>query len=690
MRAGKKGKRHLIKNPSAEADQFQRRAAIGYVGIALAIAGLCFGGYFRLQVLQHQEYKTRSEANRIKPRPVVPARGLIYDRKGRLLADNVPAYRLEVVPDQTEDIKLTLAELNKLIGLTPEELQAFEANRKAIRSFRPVVLKLRLSEEERARLAVNRHRFPGVDVVPYLTRRYPYGDLFAHVVGYVGRLDANDLEKLGDSKYAALTHVGKSGIERMYEDRLRGEIGYENVETNVEGRALRVVNNLPSLPGADLQLSIDVDLQRAAVNAFADRDGAVVAVDPRTGEVLAMVSKPQFDPNLFVNGISHKDYNRLTKDPSVPLFDRNLHGGSAPGSTVKPFLGLAGLDSGLRKPSDRILSTGTFRINGRGRGFGDSHSHGHGWIDLKQSIAQSVNTYYYQLALDLGVERFDSYMGRYGFGQPTGVDLIGETSGILPSPEYKRKRWRQDWYMGDLVNAGIGQGLWKATMPQLAQATAGIANHGMRQRLHLVRSTRQGYAAPWLPMPQPEAVSMSESPEHVALIVDAMIATVHGPTGTARAIGINAPYLIGGKTGTAQVVSNRNNLRLDPHSLPMHLRHQSLFISFAPADDPRIAVAVVVEHGGFGSTSAAPIARAIMDAYLVPQIARPGVAAPAQGVVPGSGLRLPAPLPLRPRATAGTIPAQVAPALREPSPQPPAPPPAKPSPAEPSPQEPPP
>lgn len=608
-----------MKNPQAEADQFQRRALVGFVGIAAALAGLCFG-YFRLQVLHHEEYRTRSEANRIKPRPVVPARGLIYDRNGKLIADNVPAYRLEVVPDQTDDLKATLAGLNELIGLSQEELQQFQANRKAIRSFRPVVLKLRLSEEQRARLAVNRHRFPGVDVVPYLTRRYPHGELFAHVIGYVGRLDADDLEALGDSKYSALTHVGKSGLERKYEDRLRGEIGYENVEQNVEGRVLRVVNNVPSLPGADLQLSIDADLQRAAVAAFGDRDGAAVAVDTRTGEVLAMVSLPQFNPNLFVNGISHKDYNALTTNMSRPLFDRNLHGGTPPGSTIKPFVGLAGLESGLRRPSDRILSTGTFRIRGAGRGFGDSHAHGHGWVDLKESIAQSVNTYYYQLALDMGVDRFDMYMDRYGFGRPTGIDLIGETSGILPSPEFKRTRFQQSWYQGDIVNAGIGQGMWKVTLLQLAQATASVANNGVRHRLHLLRATRQGFAAPWMREPQPQEVRISTNMANIAAVKEGMLAVVHGPTGTARGIGINSPYLIAGKTGTAQVVSNKNNLRLDPHNLPLHLRHQALFIAYAPADDPRIAVAVVVEHGGFGSTSAAPVAKAIMDAWLLPKI----------------------------------------------------------------------
>ena len=612
-------RRHLMKNPQAEADQFQRRALVGFIGIAVALAGLCFG-YFRLQVLQHEEYRTRSEANRIKPRPVVPARGLIYDRNGKLIADNVPAYRLEVVPDQTDDLKATLAGLNELIGLSPEELQQFQANRKAIRGFRPVALKLRLTEEQRARLAVNRHRFPGVDVVPYLTRRYAHGELFAHVVGYVGRLDADDLEALGDSKYAALTHVGKSGLERKYEDRLRGEIGYENVEQNVEGRVLRVVNNVPSLPGADLQLSIDADLQQAAVAAFGDRDGAAVAVDTRTGEVLAMVSLPQFNPNLFVNGISHKDYNALTSNMSRPLFDRNLHGGTPPGSTIKPFVGLAGLESGLRRPSDRILSTGTFRIRGRGRGFGDSHAGGHGSVDLKESIAQSVNTYYYQLALDMGVDKFDMYMDRYGFGRPTGIDLIGETGGILPSPEFKRTRFQQPWYQGDIVNAGIGQGMWKATLLQLAQATASVANNGVSHRLHLLRATRQGFAAPWMREPQPQEGRISTNMANIAAVKEGMLAVVHGPTGTARAIGINSPYLIAGKTGTAQVVSNKNNMRLDPHNLPLHLRHQALFIAYAPADDPRIAVAVVVEHGGFGSTSAAPVAKAIMDAWLLPKI----------------------------------------------------------------------
>jgi penicillin-binding protein 2 len=365
----------------------------------------------------------------------------------------------------------------------------------------------------------------------------------------------------------------------------------------------------------------------------------------------------------------------------VPLFDRNLHGGTPPGSTIKPFMGLAGLELGLRRPSDRILSTGEWRINGRGRSFGDAHRGGHGWVDLKESIAQSVNTYYYQLAMDMGVERFDDIMGKYGFGQPTGIDLIGETDGILPSPAYKRKRWKQDWYMGDLVNAGIGQGLWKATLLQLAQATAALADEGQRHRLHLLRASRTGFDAPWLRESQPAAVTMSTSHEHMQSIRDAMVATVHGPTGTARAIGINAPYLMGGKTGTAQVVSNKNNLRLDPHSLPLNLRHQALFIAFAPADAPRIAVAVVVEHGGFGASSAAPIARAIMDAYQLPKssqsampLAAPGPsgAAPAAagaGTPVRAAARVAAPQPGA-VATPPDVPATAPPAPVEPPPTP--------------------
>ncbi len=325
-------RRQKLKNPQAESEQFRRRAALGFIGIALAMIGLA-AGYFRLQVLQHEEYQTRAEANRIKPRPIVPARGLIYDRNGRLLANNVPAYRLEIVPEQAGDLDKTLAGLGELVQLDAEDIERFRQTRRATRGFRPIPLKLRLDEGELARLAVNRHRFPGVEVVPYLTRRYPYGPLFAHIIGYVGRVDVADLEAMGDSRNTALTHIGKAGIERFHELRLRGEIGYEEIETNVEGRALGVLRRHDAKPGADLYLSVDARLQQAMVDAFEGKDGAAVAVDPATGEVLAMVSLPSYDPNLFVNGISHKDWQAL-QAPARPLFNRNVLGGFPPGSTI--------------------------------------------------------------------------------------------------------------------------------------------------------------------------------------------------------------------------------------------------------------------------------------------------------------------------------------------------------------------
>jgi len=615
-------RRQRIKNNMAESEQFRRRSFIGFLCIGLAMAGLAFG-YFRLQVLQHQEYQLRSDANRIKPRPIVPARGLIYDRNGKLLADNIPAYRLELVPEQIEDMDKTVADLKKIIFLGSEDIEAFQQARKATHRFRPVVLKLRLNEEERAKLALNRYRLPGVEVVPYLTRRYPYESMFAHVIGYVGRVDARDLEKLGDSKFSALSHTGKSGLEKYYEESLRGEIGYESVETNAQGRPLKTVGMQQASPGYDIQLSIDADLQKTTIEAFGELQGAAVAVDPRTGEVLAMVSLPLFDPNLFINGISHANYRALTDNISRPLFDRNLHGGTPPGSTIKPFVGLAGLESGLRKPEDKILSTGEFHIPGVARGFRDSHAGGHGWVNLQESIAQSVNTYYYKLALDMGIQRFDTYLTQYGFGQKTGIDLFGENTGVLPSPENKQKRFKQAWYPGDTVNAGIGQGMWVVTPLQLAQATAAIADNGVRHRLHLLKAKRQGFQAPWQPIPLAPAERIANDQAHIDAVKEGMWGTVNSPRGTAHVLSIGGQYLIAGKTGTAQNVSRKGNVSLNPNQLALNQRHQALFIAYAPADNPRIAVAVLVEHGGFGASTAAPIAKKMMDFWLLPKTPPP-------------------------------------------------------------------
>ncbi len=612
----KSGRRQRLKNLGAETEQFRRRALVGFLGIAVATIGLA-GGYFRLQVLQHEEYQTRSEANRIKPRPIVPARGLIYDRNGRLLADNVPAYRLEIVSEQVENLDATLAELGKLVAIDDEDLQRFREARRATRGFRPVPLKLRLDEGELARLAVNRHRFPGVEVVPYLTRRYPYGELFSHVIGYVGRVDADDLVAMGDSRNTALTHIGKAGIERFHEMRLRGEIGYEEIETNVEGRALGVLRRHDATPGADLWLSVDARLQQAMVDAFEGKDGAAVAVDPATGEILGMVSLPGYDPNLFINGISHADWQKL-QAPSRPLFNRVVLGGFPPGSTIKPFVALAGLEYGLRKPEDRTLSTGEFFLPGGGRGYRDWRAGGHGAVDLRESLAQSVNTYYFRLAMDLGVDRLDTFMGRLGFGEPTGIDLSGEIPGVRPSRSWKRRQMGVDWYPGDTVNSGIGQGFWVTTPLQMVQGTAMLASGGVRHKLHLVRASQAGFNAPKVPekLPPPERLVPDDA--NLAAVVDGMVAVMHGPTGTGRGSAVGSPYHIAGKSGTVQRTSRKGLANTDPNSLPYHLRHQAWFIAFAPAEDPKIAVAVLVEHGGSGSRAAAPIARKILDAWLLP------------------------------------------------------------------------
>jgi penicillin-binding protein 2 len=629
--------RRRLKNPAQEAALFRVRAVLGFVMVAFGVL-LLAGWYFKLQVVDHATYALRSNENRLKTRPIVPGRGLILDRKGRVLAENVPAYRLDITPEQAGDLDRLLARLAQVVPLSDEELERFRRLRAATPEFRAVPIKLRLSDEEAARFASERWRFPGVELVPYLTRSYPYGDLFAHVIGYVGRVDEHDLARMGADK-GVFDHIGKAGLERAYETELRGVPGREYVETDVQGRVVRVVRRVPATPGKDLRLGIDLDLQRAMVAAFGEYEGNAVAIDPDSGEILAMVSLPSYDPNLFINGISHADYAALLDNPSRPLFNRNVLGGGPPGSTVKPFIGLAGLDSGLRTPQDRVLSTGEFFIPGQKRGYRDAHAGGHGWTDLVKSISDSVNTYYYRLALDMGIDLFDQYMRRDGFGQPTGIDLVGETGGVVPSPAWKAKRSHEPWYPGETVISGIGQGYWVVTALQLARGTAALANGGRLLRPHLVSATRSAYNAPWRAVPQPAPVLITTHPEHLAVVQQGLRETVSTPHGTAYSIGIGAPYAIAGKTGTAQMIGRKGSVSLDPKSLPLNLRHKAVFIGYAPAEHPRIAVAVVVEHGGYGASTAAPIARKVMDAWLLHDA--PG--APRVGVGAGPATATPSP-----------------------------------------------
>lgn len=604
-----------IRNPAAEAQLFRRRALLGFLMATLGLL-LLAGWYFHLQVLEHEQYATRSEANRIKQRPIVPGRGLIHDRAGRLLADNVPAYRLEIVAEEVRDIEATLRGLAEILPVSEDEVQRYRAARQATRGFRAVPLKLRLEEAEVARFAVNRHRFPGVDVVPYLTRRYPYGELFAHVVGYVGRVDEADLQRLGDRRYSVLTHIGKTGIEFQYEERLRGEIGQERVEQNVRGRDIRVLAREPGRPGQDLYLSIDARLQQATIDAFEGQHGAAVVVDPRSGEILAMVSLPAFDPNLFVGGISVADYRALMDSPSQPMFNRVVRGGYEPGSTIKPFVALAGLAEGIVRPETTVLSTGAYRLPGQSREYRDWRPGGHGRTNLVESLAQSVNTYYYHLAVELGIERLGRHMQAFGFGAPTGVDLPGESSGILPSPEWKRSARNEPWYPGETVISGIGQGFWVTTPLQLAQGTAIIAARGEHHPLHLLRESQDGFGAERVREAIAAPRRVVANAEHLAAVDRGLVAVMHSPTGTARATAQGLEYLIAGKTGTAQRVTRRGDASTSLDDLPFHLRHRALFMAYAPAEDPQLALALVVESGGSGSRAAAPVARRIFDAWL--------------------------------------------------------------------------
>ncbi len=614
MIAGRRGRpARRLRNPEAEARLFRGRALLGFAVVLLSLAGLA-GWYFKLQVLDHDDYAKRSEANRIKPRPVVPGRGLILDREGRILADNVPAYRLDVTPEEAGDPQALIEALSQVVELAPEDIERFEAARKGARGFRAIPLKLRIGDDEAARFAVERWRFPGVELVPYLNRRYPYGELLAHVVGYVGRTDEDDIARFGEA-HGVFTHTGRTGLERYYDETLRGVVGYEQVETNVEGRALGRLGLVPATAGADLRLSIDVELQQAMVAAFGEMQGSAVAVDPATGQVLAMVSLPSYDPNLFVNGISNTDYRALMDDPARPLFNRNVLGGGPPGSIVKPFVALAGVDSGLRTPESRVFSTGEFFIPGQSRGYRDA-GRGGGWVDLRDSISRSINYYYYKLAYDMGIDRLAEYMHRYGFGEPTGIDLTGESAGIVPSREWKAKNSREPWYPGETVIAGIGQGYWVATALQMARGTAAIANGGRLHPLRLVAERRTGYDAPWSPLPAAPAPRITDNPAHLRAVQEGMENTIHG-RGTAVAMARGAPYRMAGKTGTAQKISRRGSASLDPRTLPYHLRHQALFAGYAPAENPTIALAVVVEHGGYGGSTAAPIARRIFDAWLL-------------------------------------------------------------------------
>jgi len=612
----RKSKTGKLKDAQGEAARFGRRALAGFLLIALCLSGLAARFWF-LQVTRHAEFAARSNSNRISVRSIPPTRGLIYDRNGVLLAENVAAFRLEVVPEQVQDMTAMLTALGHVIALSEDDIERFAALRKSKRAFDSIPLRLKLSEDEIARFSTQRWRFPGVDVVPYLTRAYPRGADFAHVIGYVGRIDAADATTLDADLYAGTTQIGKTGIERSYEDALHGRPGYEQVEVNVDKRVIgKPISRVAPTPGKNLYLSIDARLQRTAQDALAGRPGAVVAIDPHNGEVLALASAPSFDPNLFVNGIAHADYAALLNNPDKPLLNRAIAGGFTPGSTVKPYLGLGGLELGLRKPQDTILSTGEFFIPGQARGYRDDVRGGQGLVNLRQAIARSVNTYFYSLALDMGIDRFSAWMANFGFGTPTGIDLPGEATGVLPSKAWKRGRFNQPFYPGETVIAGIGQGYWVITPVQLANALATLADGGVRRVPHLLHALQDGLNAPLVAVAQPRpAPNFIRNPADWDAVRQGMIDVVNDPSGTAHGLGDGFPYVIAGKTGTAERFS-RTGEEWTNIATSAISRHEVLFEAFTPADAPRVAVVVALKEGRSGAYDAAPIARRILDAWL--------------------------------------------------------------------------
>ncbi|TAL89638.1 MAG: penicillin-binding protein 2 [Rhodanobacter sp.] len=633
--------RNTIKDARGESALFRRRALVGFVLILLGLGGLV-GRYVVLQVSRHTEFATRATNNRVKPRAIPPARGLIYDRNGVLLADNVPAFRLEVVPEQVKDMPALLARLGKVVPLDQDDIDAFNKQLKQSRRFDSVPLKMHLTEDEIDRFAVNRWHFPNVDVVPYLTRRYPLGGLFAHVVGYVGRIDADDLQRLDPDRYQGTSHVGRSGVERSYEDVLHGKPGYELLEVNADGRTQHVLETHAPTPGKNLYLSLDVRIQKAAEAAFDGRPGAAVAIDPRNGQVLAMVSVPTFDPNLFVNGISQVDYAALITNPEKPLYNRALRGVYPPGSTVKPFLALGGLELGLRKPSDTVLSVGQFCLPGQKRCYRDDTRGGDGTVDMVTAIEKSTNTYFYKLALDMGIDRLSQWMARFSFGSKTGIDLIGESDGTLPSRAWKSAHSKLPWYPGETVIAGIGQGYWAVTPLQLAHATATLADHGVPYLPRLVLATKGVGEDQRQLLSNPPEPSVIRNPAEWEVINEGMRAVITG--GTGKGLNVGFPYAIAGKSGTAERFSRTTDAYNTNRSTAyLAARHRAWFIAYAPADNPQIAVAAVLEQGAWGASAAGPIVRKILDAWL----------ATHDGVIAGA-TRLPtaAPVAVRPAPVA--------------------------------------
>jgi penicillin-binding protein 2 len=618
-----------IKDHHSERRLFMGRviltATAGFLLLAIVVARLV-----QLQVLDYDVFSAQSEGNRFRIEPVPPIRGLIFDRKGRVLAENLPAYQLELIPEQVDDIDDTLARLAALALIDVEDIPRFKELSKSGPGFKPVALKLRLSDEEIADFAIQRPRFPGVDFQPRLIRHYPYGPAAAHVVGYVGSLSKSDMNRLDASQYTGTAQTGKTGIESRFELDLHGDVGYHNVVTNALGRQIpaespEVLDSFPAdltpAPGDNVYLTIDLDLQLVATDALQGRRGAVVAIDPLSGEILALVSAPTFDPNVFAVGMSQAEFSALQNDIDKPLFNRGIRGEYPPGSTIKPMLALAALETGATNLTRKTMCRGFFTLPNSTHRYRDWKPEGHGEVDLHTAISQSCDVYFYEISIDIGIDRMHDFLDLFGLGHTAGVDIGGERPGLVPSRAWKRNYFRepadQRWYNGETVIASIGQGYMLTTPLQLANATAAVATRGIRFQPHLVAATENTLTGQrTLIAPQRVENIILSDEQHWDSVIDGMHDVMQGLRGTARAAGMNAAYDMAGKSGTAQVFTVAQEDEYDETKIAERLRDHALFIAFAPLEDPRIAVAVIVENGSSGSGVGAPIARRMMDQYL--------------------------------------------------------------------------
>ena len=603
---------HLnFKNPQRELSVHRQRIYVAFA-LTLLMALALIGRLAYLQIVQHELYTTQSDKNRVQLEAVAPTRGLIYDRNGVLLADNQPSFSVRLVPERIKNLDETLALISTYIPISEDHLKRFHKHRKQRRRpFEAVPLKFNLDEKEISSIAVNQHQLPGVEIAADLIRHYPHGDLFAHALGYVGRINERETEKLDPENYSATHYIGKVGIENYYEDSLHGRVGYQKVEKNAHGRIINLLERLDPTPGENLKLTLDVRLQKIAAESLGERNGAVVAIDTLTGDILTFVSTPTYNPNLFVTGISQKDYSALRDSRDRPLFNRALRGQYPPASTVKPFIGLAALENKVTSWNYSIKDPGWYKLENDTRLYRDWKKWGHGKVDLEKAIIESCDTYFYDIAHKLGIDPLHDFMAQFGFGERVGIDLKGEAKGILPSSFWKRATRGVIWYPGETLNAGIGQGYMLTTPLQLATATAILANKGKKIYPKLFKNSLQE------PDEAPQAIPLQQQEDWLKMH-DAMIKVSHSLHGTARSAARGAKYKIAGKTGTAQVLGIAQEEEYDEEKIATYHRDHALFMAFAPADKPKIAIAVIVENGGSGGKSAAPIARKIFDAYLMP------------------------------------------------------------------------